>query len=159
MTTEQKKDLENLFTRYGSPSDDMEIRVTGYFQNPESLDDLDRVALADKNAERVIEEMQERIRQLTAYRVALAERYNYLATAPSVPVVRLTRKRDYYGKKVFYFLCVYTRNLLDGHEVQKRSTKYAGTERSNAINDFNSYVKTHPGIIAEMQIDIPKWER
>ena len=102
--------------------------------------------------------MERKIEQLKAYRLALSERYNYLASAPQQPVVRLKRVKSYSGK-VFYHLNTYTKNLLDGNEVETSSTHYTGTERSKAISDYKSYVKSHPGITAEMQIEKPKWER
>ena len=102
--------------------------------------------------------MERKIEQLKAYRLALSERYNYLASAPQQPVVRLKRVKIYSGK-VFYHLNTYTKNLLDGNEVETSSTKYTGQERSKAIKDYKSYVKSHPGITAEMQIEKPKWEK
>lgn len=159
MTAEQQKNLDELFTRYGNPSTEAEFRITGYYTKANAIDELDRIRRADENAQRDIEQMQEKIRKLSAYRVSLAERYNFLSTAPTVPVVRLIRRKDSYNNKVFYYLKTFNRNLLDGHEVQTGCTTYPGTDRLKAIDDFNQYVKSHPGIEAEKQIEKPKWER
>lgn len=159
MTPEQQKDIEELFTRYGSPSNEAEFRIFGYYTKADSIDELDRIKRADENVVQDIERLQKKIRQLSAYRVSLAERYNFLATAPTVPVVRLIRRKDSYSNKVFYYLKTFDRNLIDGHEVQTGCTTYPGTDRRKAIEDFNQYVKAHPGIESEKNIEKARWER
>lgn len=158
MTPEQNQTLKELFSRYGHPSTEADIRITGYLLHPEDLDTTARVKDYDKSAERIIQELEEKIRQLKVYRIALAERYNYLATAPTAPVVRLTRRKTYEGK-VFYYLTIYERNLLDGKEVKTNSTTFPGKERHKAIAAYNDYVQAHPGIVAEMDIEKRGWER
>lgn len=158
MTPDQDKALKDLFSRYGHPSTEADIRISGYLLRPDQLDTTARVKDYDKSAERIIQELEEKIQQLKAYRIALAERYNYLATAPTVPVVRLIRQKTYEGK-VFYYLEVYSRNLLDGKEVKASSTTFPGKERHKAIAAYNDFVKAHPGIAAEMDIEKRSWER
>ena len=158
MTPEQNRTMQELFQRYGSPAREADIRINGYLLYPEDLDSTARVKDYDKSAARIIRELEEKIQQLKAYRIALAERYNYLATAPTVPVVRLTRRKTYEGK-VFYYLEVYSRNLLDGKEVKASSTTFPGKERHKAIAAYNDYVQAHPGIAAEMDIEKRSWER
>ena len=158
MTPDQDKALKDLFSRYGHPSTEADIRINGYLLRPDQLDTTARVKDYDKSAERIIQELEEKIQQLKAYRIALAERYNYLATAPTVPVVRLIRQKTYEGK-VFYYLEVYSRNLLDGKEVKASSTTFPGKERHKAIAAYNDFVKAHPGIAAEMDIEKRSWER
>lgn len=156
MTAEQQAMIDSLFTRYGSPSKDAEIRITDFLIRPDALDELERVQYYDKSAAETIKRMQYHIELLTAYRLSLSERYNYLATSPTVPVVRLKRHRNYDGK-VFYYLQTFRRNINDSHEVIDTSKTYPGTERAKAISDYKQYLKTHPGIIAEMDIAKRKW--
>lgn len=158
MTTENNDALSNLFTRYGSQSKDAEIRISDFLIRPDALDELDRVQYYDKSAAETIKRLQYHIELLTAYRLSLAERYNYLATSPTIPVVRLKRHRNYDGK-VFYYLQTFRRNINDSREVMEESKKYTGTERHRAIADYKAYLKSHPGIIAEMDIAKSKWER
>lgn len=158
MTPDQDKALKDLFSRYGHPSTEADIRIGGYLLRPDQLDTTARVKDYDQTAERTIQELKEKIRQLQVYRIALAERYNYLATAPTAPIVRLTRRKTYEGK-VFYYLTIYERNLLDGKEVKTNSTTFPGKERHKAIAAYNDYVKGHPGIAAEMDIEKRGWER
>lgn len=156
MTKEQTTDLDQLFQMYGNPSDMAEFRITGYYSRADSIDTLDRIERVDQSVQRTIKELQTKIKQLNAYRASLTERYNALSTAPTVPIVRLKRERR---DKVYYILTVYDRNLIDFHETIRESTRFAGKERYTAINAFNTYLKQHPGIISEMQIEKPKWER
>ena len=158
VTPTQEKDLQDLFMKYGNPSTESDVRMSIYMIHSDALNELDKVLYYDSKAVDVINEFERKIEQLKAYRIALAERYNYLATAPTQPVVRLKRERRYYENKVYYFLVTYSRNMLYGSEVQTSSTKYAGQERHKAITDYKAYIKSHPGIIAEMNIEKPKWE-
>ena len=158
MTPDQDKALKVLFSRYGHPSTEADIRISWYLLRPDQLDTTARVKDYDQTAESTIQELEKKIRQLKAYRIALAERYNYLSTAPTVPVVRLIRQKTYQGK-VFYYLEIYSRNLLDGKEVKTSSTTFPGKERHKAITAYNAYVKAHPGITAEMDIEKRGWER
>ena len=158
MTPEQNATFNELFSRYGHPSKEADIRIAGYLLHPEDLDTTARVKDYDQNAAHLIQNLEEKIQQLKVYRIALAERYNYLATAPTYPVVRLTRQKTYEGK-VFYYLEVYSRNLLDGKEVKTSSTTFPGKERHKAIAAYNDYVKAHPGITAEKDIEKRSWER
>lgn len=158
MTPDQDKALKDLFSRYGHPSTEADIRISGYLLRPDQLDTTARVKDYDRTAERTIQELEEKIRQLKVYRIALAERYNYLATAPTAPVVRLIRRKTYEGR-VYYDLMTYNRNLLDGQEVKASSTTFLGKERHKAIAAYNDYVQAHPGIEAEMDIEKRGWER
>ena len=158
MTPEQEKELQELFTKYGHPSTESDEKIYIYLTHPEAINKLTYVVKYDEKAIDYIADLERKIEQLKAYRLSLSERYNYLASAPQQPVVRLKRVKSYSGK-VFYHLNTYTKNLLDGNEVETSSTKYTGQERSKAINDYKSYVKAHPGILAEMQIEKPNWER
>lgn len=158
MTSEQNKALKDLFSRYGHPSTEADIRVTGYLLHPGDLDTTARVKDYDQSAERIIQELEAKVQQLKVYRIALAERYSYLATAPTVPVVRLIRRKTYEGK-VYYDLMTYNRNLLDGREVKTSTTTFPGRERRRAIEAYNEYAKAHPGITAEMDIKKRSWER
>lgn len=150
--------LNNLFTRYGSQSNEAEIRIWGHLTRADVIDERERLLYYDKEAERLINTARTLIATMTEYRATLSERYNYLDTSPTVPVVRLIREKKYTGK-VFYYLQIFRRNLLDNHEVQTDSIAYPGTDRCKAIADYKAYIKSHPGIIAEMRIEKSRWEK
>lgn len=162
MTEQDRKRIEEAFQRYGAPSREWELRTYSHFLHPDELDKPERVIFYDKNAERAIKELESTIETLKSYRQALSERYNYLVTASTVPVVRLKRRRDYSSNKVFYDLILSIRFVdcgKDGKEVEQERTTYPGTARSQAIKDYNAYVKSHPGILAYLEIEKSQWER
>ena len=163
MTPEQTAALNELFTSYGSPVKKYERRIWLVHTHPDNLHTLKDISMADAGAAADMEELNEILTNLAAYRQALCERYNAVATAPKAPVVRLRRHRSPGWRrepsKVFYYLETFERNLNDGAEVKTSSTTYPGTERRKAIADFQAYVKAHPGIESEMDIEKPKWER
>ena len=159
MTDENKTLLGEMFQRYGRPANDAQIDLRGYFMKAEDMNETARVQNYDESAARLIKECQETIARLTAYRISLAERYSFLSTAPSIPVVRLERIRNTYENKVYYHLRFLRRFLEDGTEVEERKEKYPGTERQKAIADYKAYIKAHPGITAEMDIEKKCWEK
>ena len=157
MTNENKALLAGMFRRYGSPSDEADIRLHGWFRKAETMTNADDVQRMDERAARMIADCQEVIQQLNVFRMSLADRYGFLVSAPSVPVVRLVRERNVYDKRVYYFLRTFHR-FLDGTETEESCTKYSGMERAKAIADYQRYVKEHPGITAEMDIEKGRWE-
>lgn len=159
MTDKNKTLLEELFQRYGSPVQETEFNIRGYFTKAESIHKTEHIQHEDERAQRVIQELQHKINQLTAYRISLAEQYSLLETAPTIPIVRLKRRRDYRDKKVHYYLSTFRRFTESGIEVEESRQTYPGTERNQAIKDFQAYTKAHPGIIAEMDITKSRWER
>ena len=162
MTAEQRTLIDQLFDSWRCQDGHRDYKITAYLCKPEKLDELSRVQDYDKSAARLIEECQKTIELMTAYRAALYERYNEIATAPTVPVVKLKREHRYsYGKgnPVYYYLGVYSRNLNSGKDTQIESKCFEGKQRHEALKAFEDYKKNHPGIIAEKDIEKKQWER
>jgi len=57
MTLDHKTLLDELFQRYGHPSQEADFRITGYFQKAESLNKSADVQREDKRAAQMIEEL------------------------------------------------------------------------------------------------------
>lgn len=164
MTENQKALVTDFFNggySFGSwpnPRDiGREFRIRDFLMNPENIHEINKIAAYDKGAEETIEQCRKAIETLTAYRLALSERYNELATAPVVPVVKLIREKRYH-QNVFYHLITCNRNLDSGKDTGESRTTYEGSERHKAIKDFEAYCKSHPGIIAVKQIEKSIWE-
>lgn len=156
MTSEQKAALDRVFQRYGSQSSEWSCPVYFYHTRADHLHTCESVAREDRRAADDIKELELLLESLTSHRAALAERYAELATAPTVPVIKLSRRKM---DTVTYYLETFDRNLNDNHDERTSSVKYPGTQRHKAIADYHEYVRTHPGIIAIMDIEKPKWER
>ena len=158
MTPEETAQLEKLFTRYGSPSKEAEIRIFHYCSRPDQLDSLDFITLQDRAAAETLKALEAAAAQLRAYRTALFERYNQITTAPTVPAVKLLRDKSWRDSKVYYHLIVTRRDTATGHETETARTTYPGTQRHEALAAFAEYVKAHPGIHAEKDIAKKSWE-
>lgn len=158
MNPEETAQLEKLFTRYGSPSKEAEIRIHHYCTRPDQIDTLDRITWQDRAAAETLKALDAASAQLRAYRAALFERYNQIATAPTIPVVKLLREKHWKDSKVYYHLIVTRRDPATGHETETARTTYPGTKRREALAAFAEYVKAHPGIHAEKDIAKKSWE-
>lgn len=135
-----------------------EIRVSGYFQHPDKLDTPERVAYYDRSAAGSIQRMEEYIEALRGYRQALAARYAALASMPYGYRLDLIRRRGWSDKRVTYTVAL-VREYQDGHEEAEESTTYPGTQRREAMKEFDRLKKSRPGIACNVDIEKRGWER
>lgn len=136
-----------------------ERRVQNYIQNPAELNTVERCQYYDQQTERYIAELQSEIAEMQEYRAELFARMQQLYSAPYD--LKITLKREVrYREKKFYFLCIWKVYREDGIAPEMiESTKYTGTERTQAIKDYRAALKAHPGVACEMDIAKEKWER
>lgn len=161
MTEEQRERLNRHFRRRGDSYSTCDDRMNIWLDHPEAVDDVQRAARCDCQAASYIKDLENEIAFLKIYRLAMAERYQELATTPTTPVIELKRGRRYDGK-VFYRLTLYSRRCTDGKLVKQSddiNQTFEGKERHKAIAAFNAYLKSHPGIEAIKAIERSKWER
>jgi hypothetical protein len=163
--------LKDVFKRNREcySSDSVTHTIRAFYVDPQSVHEPERLKNYDSMAAEDINDLLSEIELLKQYRAAIVERFGELATAATVPVIRLRRRKDSYTNKVFYYLEEITR-YLDEPNTQSRvktpytdridnSTKYEGKARRDAIQAFEAYKKAHPGIIAELDINKASWER
>lgn len=154
---ENEKSYSALFERYGSPSEEAEIRFYGYLTRPDKLDTFKRIRYNDDSAARMIADCKHLIAQLTAYRQDLAKRYNELATMPSRDRVLLERYPNY-GGKIVYYVRMFT-DYEDGTTVNTSSERFEGRDRRKAFARFEEIQKQRPGIEATKDIEKRSWEK
>lgn len=160
MTDENKVLLDKFFRRYGKCTAEAQpLLYCPTLHRADTINETERVKRYDGYAIDLIQNCENLIKLMQAYRLSLAERYNYLTTTPTVPVVRLTRHKNIYDNKVYYYLRTYRRMVDGSADVQESEAKYPGTERRKALADFEAYKKAHPGIIAEKNIEKGRFER
>lgn len=147
----------DLFQRYGNPSQEADIRLSGWLLRPDALT-AEKIAGYDQSAARLITEAQTLIDQLTEYRAALAERYAALATAAYRDRLELTRDPGYRGKPVIYFVRI-VRTYEDGTTERVLDEKYFGTERRKAFARFAELKHQRPGIETMQDTEKRSWER
>ena len=148
---------ESLFTRYGSPSKEAEIRVTGYLLHTSKLT-ADRIPWNDEQAARIIAQCESTIEALKEYRKALAERYATLQTAAYKLRLELKREAGWRGKGVDYYVNIY-RTYEDGTEVMELNEHYTGKQRREALARFEELKKQRPGIETMQDTEKRSWER
>lgn len=153
-----KQLLNKLFTRYGNAEKTSDKKIYIYERHPETLHTAKTILNSFNGVERTLEELEEVMEELKAYRVALTERYNYITTAPTKQKIKLYREKKY-GGKVFYFIQFYTVNLVDGYEDLTEVIRYEGKERKKAIERFEQLKKEKTGVIFEQDIERGRWER
>lgn len=147
---------ENLFTCWGTRSEEGRVEIRGYYLRPDKLT-ADWVSRCDESAARTIQECQDAIDALTEYRRKLAERYATLQTAPYKLRLELERHRAYRGSVTYYVRIV--RTYEDGTTVRELTEEYPGKERHTARARFEALKKERPGIECFVDIEKGRWER
>lgn len=148
---------EKMFTRYGSPSKEADIRLTAYLLHPEGLTQ-DKITYYDGVAQRAITEAQALIDSLGEYRQALAARYNQLETGIYHHELKLERHPPSSYSKVKYYLTL-SKIYEDGTNVTELNERYEGKQRREALARFEELKKQRPGIKAILDIEKRSWER
>lgn len=147
---------EKLFEYCYNSSGEAKIRVNEYIIHPAKLDTIDRVKLYDDSAVRAIERMETYIDQLKSYRQSLADRYAALASMPYTYRLELKRYKGWSDKRVTYTLRL-IRVYEDGHEEDEEKTTYAGTERREALKEYEAMKKARPGISCLLDLEKRSW--
>ena len=141
---------EELFTRFGSPSKEAEVKIYGWLTVPENSRSFEEVRRQDDEAARLIEECEDMITQLREYRQDLAKRYNDLATKLSKESIELQRYKSYHGNLEFYIR--HWTTYSDGTKAETETERFSGKERHKAIKRFAELQKQFPGIEAKSNI-------
>lgn len=148
---------EELFTRYGSPSKEAEIKIWGYLKHPDTCSSFDGIRHNDGEAARLIADCKRLVTQLAEYRQDLAARYNALATMPSKDSVVIRRYRKRNDTTVYYIR--YFTEYEDGTKVETATETFPGKERHAALKRFAQLKKERPGLEYVMDIEKKSWER
>lgn len=148
---------DNLFQRYGVPSKEAEIRVLGWLRRPDALDTFGSIEDADREAARLIAQLEGLAEALKEYRGDLVKRYGELATMPSSERLLLERIPSS-GRGVMYYVHLF-RDYEDGTTVCTATETFEGRDRHKAIARFEELRKQRPGITAEKRIEKRQWER
>lgn len=147
----------DLFQRYGRPSREADIRLSGWLLLPEDLK-AGQIANYDETAARLIAEAQTLIDQLAEYRQALAARYGTLATSAYRDRLELTRRRAWRNEPVYYDVRI-VRTYEDGTTENLLSEAYPGKQRREALARFAELKRQRPGLEAVEDIAKRSWER
>lgn len=151
-----KQSLTNHFCNYRR-----ELSETRhiYLPDPRTLNTMDRLTYQGAQAARYAAEFRAMIETMESYQSLIYDRVQELTTAPYHTEIHLRREKRY-DKKVKYYLEV--KKVYDVPGIDPETIKcnvYPGIGRNQALKDFSSYQKSHPGIIAVKDIEKGKWDR
>ena len=152
--------LDELFTRYGYPSDEMNEKIYFYFTRADKIETFDRVQKADKDAQDKITSLYAWIDLLKEYRKTLYERAQELCGASYTMKLTLRRRVDSWKNKRYYDITVV--KMIDApnaRPVAVLSEEYDGKERHKALKRFEELKKQYPNIETEKDIEKKQWER
>lgn len=152
--------LDELFSRYGHPADEMNEKIYFYFTRADKIDTFDKVQQADKDAQDKITSLYTWIELLTEYRKTLYARAQELCAAGYTMKLTLRRRVDSWKNKRYYDITVV--KIIDApnaRPVAVLSEEYDGKERHKALKRFEELKKQYPNIETEKDVDKKQWER
>ena len=152
--------LDELFSRYGSPADEMNEKIYFYFTRADKIDTFSKVQQADKDAQDKITSLYAWIELLTEYRKTLYARAQQLCAASYTMKLTLRRRVDSWKNKRYYDITVV--KIIDApnaRPVAVLSEEYDGKERHKALKRFEELKKQYPNIETEKDVDKKQWER
>ena len=152
------KTLESLFSRYGSPSSEMNETKHFYYTRADKIQTLDHVQSEDKKAERDIAELLELAELLKEYQQTLFERAQELYSASYSMKLQLLRIVDSWNNKKSYTVKILQiPDAPNARPVEILSENYAGKERHTALKRFEELKKIHANIETEVDIEKKRW--
>lgn len=153
--------LENLFSRYGSPSSEMNETKHFYFTRADHIESIEHVQSEDKKAVNTINELLEFAELLKEYRKTLYDRAQEFLTAGYAMQLKITRNIDCWnGNKKFYVIEILKiLDLQNAEPVHVLKETYEGRERHAALKRFEQLKKLYPNIETIKNIDKRSWEK
>lgn len=156
------KTLDELFSRYGQPAEEMNERIYLYFRRANSLKTLQDIRNSDKEAQRNIAEFLEYAELLKEYRKTLYDRAQEICAASYRLQLKIQRHLDgWKGDKKRYTVTlskIYdTAANVKGENLIEET--FDGKERFKALKRFEALRKEYPNTEAIKDIDKKSWER
>ena len=153
--------LDNLFSRYGSPSSEMNETKHFYFTRADCVKSLSHVQSEDKKAVNTINDLLEFVELLKQYRKTLYDRAQEFLTAGYAMQLKITRNIDCWnGNKKFYVIEILKiLDLQNAEPVTVLQETYEGKERHTALKRFEQLKKLYPNIETIKNIDKRSWEK
>lgn len=152
--------LDELFSRYGSPADEMNEKIYFYFTRADKIETFNKVQQADKDAQDKITSLYTWIELLKEYRKTLYSRAQELCAASYTMKLTLRRRVDSWNNKRYYDITIV--KIIDApnaRPVAVLSEEYNGKDRHKALKRFEELKKQYPNIETEKDVDKKQWER
>ena len=152
-------DKQSLQSHFRHNRQELSVTRHIYLPDPNTINTMDRLTCHGARAARYASELREMIQTMESYQSLIYDRVQALTTSPYHIEIHLRREKRYQSKVKYYLEVkkVYDVPGIDPETIN--STVYPGTERSQAIKDFEAYQKSQNGIITVKDIEKGKWER
>ena len=153
--------LESLFSRYGSPSSEMNETKHFYFTRADHIESIEHVQSEDKKAVNTINELLELAELLKEYRKTLFERAQEFLTAGYAMQLKITRNIDCWNdnKKFYVIEVLKILDLKNAEPVTILQETYEGKERHTALKRFEQLKKLYPNIETIKNIEKRSYEK
>ena len=153
--------LENLFSRYGSPSTEANETFHFYYTRADHVKSIEQVKFYDKKAAEDIQGLLNFAECLKEYRKTLYDRAQEFLTAGYAMQLKITRNIDCWkGNKKFYVIEVLKIfDLPNAEPVSVLKETYEGKERHTALKRFEQLKKLYPNIETIKNIEKRSWEK
>ena len=152
--------LNELFTRYGQPSDEMNEKIYFYFRRADRIETLEKVQKADKDAQDKIAELYIWAELLKEYRKTLYTRAQEFCAADYSMKLTITRHINSWQNKKYYSVKVLkTIAAPYARPLEIIAEEYSGQERHKALKRFEELKKLYPNIETEKDIGKKQWEK
>lgn len=153
--------LESLFSRYGSPSPEMNETLHFYYTRADYVKSLEQVKYYDKKAAEDIQGLLNFVECLKEYRKTLYNRAHEFLTAGYAMQLKITRNIDCWnGNKKFYVIEVLKiLDLKNAEPVEVLKETYEGKERHTALKRFEQLKKLYPNIETIKNIEKRSYEK
>lgn len=142
---------------YSLEQHNFDNKIYLYLDDPSDVCNLETLRCRDRNASNLLVRLQSAIDRVQAYRLDMADRAQFLATAAYTVSIELHRHRVYQGSVTFQLETV--RTYSDGTRYTESRTTFPGKERHKAIAAYKTACRAHPGAETVLDIEKARWER
>lgn len=156
------KTLDELFSRYGQPAEEMNERIYLYFRRADKLKTLKDIQDSDKSAQRNIAEFLEYTEALKEYRKTLYTRAQEICAASYQLQLKIQRHINGWKNGTKWYTVTLSKIYDEAAHMTPDNIieeTFEGKERFKALKRFDSLRKEYPNIEAIKDIEKYQWER
>ena len=156
------KTLDELFSRYGYPSQQMDERIYLYFRRADKFGTLKDIQDTDKEAQKKIAEFLEYAEALKEYRKTLYDRAQEICAASYRLQIKIKRHINGWKNGTKWYTVTLSKIYDEAAHMTPDNVieeTFEGKERAKALKRFEALRKEYPNTEAIKEIDKYQWER
>ncbi len=156
------KTLDELFSRYGQPAEEMNERIYLYFRRADKLKTIKDIQDSDKSAQRNIAEFLEYTEALKEYRKTLYTRAQEICAASYRLQIKIKRHINGWKNGTKWYTVTLSKIYDEAAHMTPENVieeTFDGKERAKALKRFEALRKEYPNVEAIKDIEKYQWER